>query len=126
MQAGVSPAEVSNGRNGIVAWMIDHGHAFNGSAWNYKSAFSGVYFRSGVYHAAHTWRDFQPWLDRIISFPERVLEQAVRSLPTEWLQDDAAELHLLLEGLLRRRLEVPELISRCIEARPTFFPNWRL
>ena len=41
--------------------------------------------------------DFQPWLDRVAHFPEAVVDQAVRQIPSAWLAGDEDALAKLLE-----------------------------
>lgn len=112
-------------RIGFVALMIDHGYMFNGPHWEYPdSPVSGVYFRPLVYQGARSLDDFQPWLDRIHSFPEEVVDDALRQLPTEWLNGDASALDKLLEKLMRRRGRVSDLLLECIRRKSEWFPHW--
>jgi hypothetical protein len=72
-----------------------------------------------------SWDDFQPWLDRVVHFPEEVVDEAFRQIPPEWLEGAEEACEALLERLLRRRRRVPDLI-REIGRRPgNPFPNWR-
>jgi hypothetical protein len=52
--------------------------------------------RSPVYTSGRTctrtfrgWDDFQPWLDRLVNFPEEVVDDALARLPKQWLNGDA-------------------------------------
>jgi hypothetical protein len=112
-------------RVGFIALMIDHGYVFNGPYWDYTDApITGLYFRPCVYTAVRSWNDFQPWLDRIVEFPEIVIDDSLRELPPEWLNGDAEQLNLMLEKLMVRRRQVPDLIRECVRSRAQFFPNW--
>ena len=112
-------------RTGFFALMMDHGYIFNGPHWDYSnSPQQGLYSRPMVYEKVEGWESFQPWLDRVIHFPESVLDEAYRSIPPEWVRGDAGELESILENLMRRRKRVADLIKRCSESRVRPFPNW--
>jgi hypothetical protein len=112
-------------RVGFLAMMVDHGYIFNGPHWSYlDSPLSGLYFRPSVYSHVRGWEDFQPWLDRIVNFPEEVFDDALGRLPSEWLNGDRDELHGLLEKLMARRRRVPDLIEDCRRSTIRPFPNW--
>src|SRR5918999_665782 len=72
-------------RIGFIALMIDHGYIFNGPNWDYiDAAAAGLYFRPSVYVNLRGLADLQPWLDRIIEFPDVVIDDSLRQLPPEW------------------------------------------
>jgi hypothetical protein len=111
---------------GFVAHMMDHGYAFEGPHWQFPdSPLQGLYFRHLVYRFVKGLDNFQPWLDRVLHFPEEVVDDAVKSLPPEWLDGDEAALDALLNRLLSRRRLVPDLIRQCCTARSNPFPNWK-
>ena len=112
---------------GFVALMIDHGFAFNGPHWDFpESAITGLYPRRMVYEKVRSIDDFDPWLSRVIHFPEEVLDRALRQLPPEWVREDEAALERMLERLLERRKRVPELLHACRQASSNPFPRWVL
>ncbi len=114
-----------NPRAGFVAWMIDHGFAFNGPHWDFpESAVQGLYARRLVYDAAHSLDDFQPWLDQVVHFPEEVVDRAWKQIPPEWLENEEDALDQMLERLFERRRRVPELIAASRDARSNPFSNW--
>ena len=112
---------------GLVASMIDHGYCFNGIYWDFPDAPGyGLFYRSEVHRKVRGWTDFEPWIERIRSFPESVFDKALHEIPRAWL--DAAErdeLMALFEKLLRRRSKVPDLIEAFKDRYPERFPNWR-
>lgn len=111
---------------GFVAHMLDHGYAFNGPHWTFAdSPLQGLYFRPVVYGAVRSLDDFQPWLDRIVHFPEEVVDEAQKQIPPEWLADDYSALDSLLTKLISRRRRVPDLISDSRHGRSNPFPSWR-
>jgi hypothetical protein len=113
-------------RLGFVAQMVDHGFIFDGPHWRFQdSPLQGLYFRPLVYKGVRGLDDFQPWLDRIVHFPEEVMDQAVRQLPAAWMEREEDALMKLLERLLRRRKRVPELVEACRRGRVNLFPEWR-
>jgi hypothetical protein len=107
--------------------MMDHGYVFNGPYWDFvDSPLNGLYYRPTVYERVRSLDDFQPWLDRIIHFPEEIVDEAFRQVPAEWLvSGEESELEKLLERLMRRRRRVPELIRDCIHGRVNPFPRWK-
>ena len=110
---------------GFVAQMVDHGFVFDGPNWRFgDSPLLGVYFRPTVYHNVNGWDDFQPWLERIMHFPENVVDQAVRQIPPSWIEGEESSLTQLLEQLMRRRKRVPDMIDNCSRSKSSLFPNW--
>jgi hypothetical protein len=113
-------------RAGFVAQMMDHGYVFDGPHWGFHdSPLQGLYFRPSVYSSVRSFRDFQPWLDRVIHFPEEVIDDAYKQIPSSWLNGDTNGLEALLEKLLDRRKRVPDLIEASRSARTNMFPNWK-
>ncbi|MCC6587658.1 MAG: hypothetical protein IT168_13255 [Bryobacterales bacterium] len=114
-------------RTGFVAWMIDHGFAFDGPNWQFNdSALQALYHRPAVYRDVRSFDAFEPALSRIEHFPESVLDEALKQIPREWLPDgDDTHLETLLERLLTRRKRVRPLIEDAARnARTKLFPNW--
>ena len=113
-------------RVGFLALMVDNGYAFDGPHWTFPdSPLQGLYHRPSVYRGVRSLDDFQPWLDRIVSFPEEVIDDALRQTPPDWVADDDHALHRLLEQLLRRCRRVPDLILEAVRGRNSPFVNWR-
>ena len=113
-------------RPGFVAHMMDHGYIFDGPQWSFSdSPLQGLYFRSSVYRAVRSLDEFQPWLDRVIHFPEEVVDNAQKQIPPEWLAEDGPALEALLMKLMQRRKRVPELIADSRRGRTNPFPGWK-
>ncbi|HEV8145736.1 MAG TPA: HipA family kinase [Bryobacteraceae bacterium] len=111
---------------GFVAQMVDNGFIFEGPHWRFTdSPLQGLYFRPAIYGSVRGLQSFEPWLERIIHFPEDMIDQALKQIPPPWLEGDEEEMERLLENLLRRRKRVPELIEACRGAKSNPFPNWR-
>jgi hypothetical protein len=111
---------------GFVATMIDHGFIFQGPGWEYIDApLQGLYPRRKVYDAIRSMDDFQPWLDRVGSLPEAVLDDAWKRVPPQWVEGEEDELERLLTTLFRRRKRVGELIHQAAAARSGPFVNWQ-
>jgi hypothetical protein len=112
-------------RLGFVAQMVDQGFAFDGPYWRFgDSPLQGLYFRPLVYQGVRGLDDFQPWLDRIVHFPEAVVDQALKQIPPAWVTGDEESLIQLCENLLRRRKRVAGLIEACRHGRAAPFPGW--
>jgi len=110
---------------GFLAMMVDHGYIFNGPHWDYvDSPLSGLYFRPKIYEQVRGVDDFQPWLDRVLNFPEEIVDDALAKVPGDWLNGDRDALYALLEKLMARRRKLPDLISDCRRATIQPFPNW--
>ena len=119
-QPGIPPRKM-----GFVALMIDHGYSFNGPNWDFpESAVTGLYPRRTVYSRVRSIDDFDPWLTRVIHFPEEVLDRALRQIPPDWIGEDEAALEKMLERLLGRRKRVPDLLHACRKASVDPFPRW--
>jgi hypothetical protein len=116
----------STARLGFVAQMMDHGYLFEGPHWRFgDSPLQGLYFRPIVYRSVRGLDDFQPWLERIVHFPEEVVDQAVRQIPPAWLEGEESALEELLDRMMNRRHRVPDLIAASRGAKSNPFPNWR-
>ena len=121
-----SPGPDQPPRAGFVAHMMDHGYVFDGPHWNFPdSPLQGLYFRLNVYQNVSSWDDFQPWLDRVVHFPEEVVDEAQKQIPPEWLAEDASELEAMLGKLMSRRKRVPDLIRESRRGRVNPFPEWK-
>lgn len=119
------PGSAGATKLGFIVQMMDNGFVFEGPHWRFSdSPIQGLYFRTTIYNAVRGLSDFEPWLERIRSFPEEVVDQAVKQIPPAWLAGDEAELERLLDRLLARRKRVADLVeaSRVIKANP--FPRW--
>jgi hypothetical protein len=113
-------------RAGFVAFMMDHGYVFDGPHWRFPdSPLQGLYFRPNVYQKVRGWADFEPWLDRVMYFPEEVVDAAQKQIPPEWLAEDGAALQAMLEQLMSRRRRVPDLINDSRRGRVNPFPEWK-
>ena len=112
---------------GLVASMIDHGYCFNGAYWDFPDAPGyGLYYRAEVYRKVRGWSDFEPWLERIQSFPANILDRALHEIPRAWLEPaHHDDLTALFDRLLTRRNKVSHLIEATRERFPNHFPNWR-
>ncbi len=119
------PGPGSTERAGFVAQMMDHGYVFDGPHWSFHdSPLQGLYMRPLVYGQVRSLEDFQPWLDRVMHFPEEVIDDAFKRIPGSWVEGDTDALEALLEKLLDRRRKVKELIEASRTNRAQVFPNW--
>ena len=112
-------------RLAFLALMVDNGYVFDGPHWGFsESPLQGLYFRPEVYHTVTSYTDFQPWLDRVVHFPESLIDDAYKQVPNGWIEGDEEALERLLDRLLARRKRVPDLIRECARGRINPFPNW--
>jgi hypothetical protein len=113
-------------RQGFVAQMIDNGFLFDGPHWRFgDSPLRGLYHRPVIYKGLTSMADFEPWLDRIVHFPEEIIDRTVKQLPAAWVKGDEDELEKLMANLLRRRKRVSDLVDACRSGRTGAFPDWR-
>ena len=113
-------------RVGYVAQMMDHGHVFDGPHWGFPDCpLQGLYFRPQVYRLVGSWDDFQPWLNRVLDFPEEIMDAAVKRIPQEWLEGDQEQFASVIAKLLRRRGRVHDLIRDCSNDPRSPLPAWR-
>jgi hypothetical protein len=106
--------------------MIDQGFCFNAGDWNYPDApLRGLYTRNRVYEGITGMESFGPWVARIQSISERVLDEYLNEVPPEWYEDDRDALQRLLGKLYERRSRVPELLLAAKNSNRQPFPNWR-
>ncbi len=113
-------------KQGFVAQMIDHGFLFEGPHWRFAdSPLRGVYHRPHVYEGVTGLPDFEPWLERIVHFPEAQIDKTVKQIPPAWLDGDEEALEKLLSQLVHRRKRVPDLIEACRAGRSSVFADWR-
>ncbi len=118
-------AEENPRRMGFVGMMIDHGYILNGPHWELiHSPVQGLYTRKMVYNGVRSLDDFQPWLDRVVHFPEHVIDEALRHIPPDWLRDDDDAFDKVLNALYKRRKQVPDLIADARLAKVNPFANW--
>jgi hypothetical protein len=116
----------SQEKQGFVAQMIDHGFLFEGPHWRFgDSPLRGLYHRPLVYKDVNGVADFEPWLERIVHFPEEMIDRTIKQIPQVWLDGDEDALQKLLDQLQRRRKRVPDLIEACRHGRAGVFTGWR-
>jgi hypothetical protein len=106
--------------------MIDQGFCFNVGEWNFPDApLRGLYYRSCVYQGVIEMESFAPWLERLEKqVNERVWNQLINEIPSEWYEDGRDALNRLAEELQRRRTRVPDLILEAKRSSRRPFPNW--
>jgi hypothetical protein len=111
----------------MIVSMIDHGYCFNGAYWEFPDApGAGLYHRPKAYAKITSWKAFSPWLDRVASFPESVIERALLDIPRPWLTRDCEDaLPRLYERLVQRRGKVARLIEESRERHVKLFPSWK-
>jgi hypothetical protein len=105
--------------------MVDNGYVFEGPNWRLtESPIEGLYFRLVGYLSVRGWADFEPWLERIRHFPEDIVDQALKEIPSASRAEGRENLERLLERLLGRRKKLPDLIEDCRKARTDPLPDW--
>ena len=109
----------------VEAQMVDNGDVFGGGKWRFDdSQLRAPYFRTQVYASVTGPDDFEPWLKRVRSFPRQIIDDTIRSIPIEWMQDDQGHLQGLVDRLFERRGALTELIELAHRANRELFGNW--
>lgn len=123
----LAEGEFAPAQRGFLAMMIDHGYCFQGPEWRLDDLpRQGLYARPAAYEQITGWDSFEPWLTRMVHFPDSVADRALRTMPSSWLETGEEEaLERLLEQLLRRCRRIPDLLLAARAARPDFFPHWK-
>jgi hypothetical protein len=117
--------QMSSQRLGYLVSMIDNGLVFDGPGWTLRqSAITGLYPQPLVYESVDSIDAFDPWMTRVLNFPDEVLTKALGIIPPEWLAGDERVLNRLLEALIRRQSRIGDLMQDCRSARASLFPNW--
>lgn len=107
------------------ATLIDNGFCFNAEKWRLQDApLKGCFWPRSVYAGVDGWTAFEPWLARLETCDEAFLASSVQSMPHVWWEADSAKVSSLLEQLLKRRTQLPDLIQETRKAIPSMFPKW--
>ena len=105
--------------------VINRSRSFSGSDLNFHDhPQNGVYNFKAVYRHLQGWDSFEPFLTSLILTSPDALWQLTRNLPFGWSEDYARDLDALVEGLLRRRSLIRQLIARSRDQIPDLFPCW--
>ncbi len=105
------------------AHFIDFGYCFNAEEWSFPdSTLRGLYANRLVYTGICGWQSFEPWLNRIESFPISTLQAIAAEVPQEWAEPDA--LFHLLQRIDSRRSRVRELIAELRKSPHNPFGTW--
>jgi hypothetical protein len=104
---------------------VDQGSCFNGRHWKFRdSPADGTLTKTSVYSPVKGWSDFTPWLDKIRAFCPTTLWNIAEQIPPEWYHNRRSDLEQLVDGLLKRRSLIPDLISKFRHSEANPFPNW--
>lgn len=107
------------------AVFVDQGYCFHAGEWKFVDApLRGVYPRNAVYRGITGWESFEPWMSRIQSLDPAVAWEIAETVPPEWYGGDLSLMERLIEGLLKRRERIGELIVQFRDSSRKPFPNW--
>jgi len=70
------------------------------------------------------WESFEPWLSRIENIDPAILWEIAESVPPEWYGSAVDDLEHLIEGLIKRRTMVRDLIDMFRTSSREPFQNW--
>jgi hypothetical protein len=112
-----TPRVSAPGEGRWVTQMIDNGDVFGGSDWTLgESAVHGMYRRRAVYSPDLSIHAFDPWLDGLMELRFEVLDDTIAELPRDWVRGDERTLEGLVAQLYKRRLLVPTILERALDA----------
>ena len=110
-------------RGRFRAHFIDFGYCFNAEEWTFPDGtLRGLYANRLVYTGICGWQSFEPWLNRIESFPTSTLQAIAAEVPQEWAEPDA--IFHLLHRIDSRRSRVRELIAELRKSPHNPFGAW--
>ena len=114
-------------RRRYTATFIDQGYCFGGGDWRLKDIpLRGVYGRDLPYSQVTGWKDFEPWISRLLDLESEKIWQAAESVPPEWYGGVINDMRQLVEVLLRRRTRITELIKAFRNSSRAPFPRWQM
>jgi hypothetical protein len=96
------------------ALMIDQGFIFQGALWNFVEFAKPDEFYREAYILGASRENFEITTQAIFKVSETTVQDIIRQIPFEWLQNDDAELARVIEQLFRRKYQLPALIDRSI------------
>lgn len=103
---------------------IDFGQILGGCNWQFTDAlFKPLYIDRTVYQFMTSDGDFEPWVERVENFPERIVRSIFTLIPEEWTLGERSILEGALETLLARRSSVRGMIERLRQAPGSPFPG---
>ncbi len=98
-------------------YLIDHGHSFGGSRWEFcDGALNGLYGDRAIYDNPDASSECHRAVDRINRLQESCVFSIEKEVPSEWLQPgDREEMTRLLELLCGRRTKLHDTIDRALQ-----------
>lgn len=122
------PEDHGNPYRSYRVGMIDQGHCFNASVWNFPdNPRHGVYSRRAVYASITGMDAFERWLCPLEhDIDKSVLESTAQEIPPEWYEYDRESLRQLVATLDGRRNHVRDVLWATRRAVSDFFPAWAL
>ena len=110
---------------GYRATFLGRDSTFGGGTLCFRdSPLNGIYDRREVYAHVTGWESFEPFLTNLIEISPDSIWSAIENLPFEWNVRYAADLHLLVNGLVSRRSLIRHLIAQSKSEVPCLFPAW--
>jgi len=127
-QVVFTPEEDGTPCRSYRARMIDQGHCFNASLWNFPdNPRYGVYSRRAVYASISGMNAFERWLCPLEHEIDRsVLDGAAQEIPPEWYEYDRGSLSQLVATLDDRRNQVRDFLQTMRRTVDGVFPAWAL
>jgi hypothetical protein len=111
---------------GYTAAFIDQGYCFNDGEWEFRdSPLRGVHSSNLVYAGVSGWESFEPCLSAIEALDAGAIGDLASSVPPEWYDGDWDALEKLVDGLVKRRTVVRQLITEFRHSSRQPFPNWK-
>ena len=99
------------------AHFIDHGMAFNGTAWSFGNGIShGLYHNRGVYSLLDSTSICEKTCDALVVIDEDLLFETLENIPDAWFAPgDSGALAKLFAQLIKRREQVSVFVREKLE-----------
>ncbi|MGB9105344.1 MAG: HipA family kinase [Terriglobales bacterium] len=111
---------------GYSAVLIDQGHCFNATNWNFPdSPLYGLYGSRDVYLQVTSWESFEPWLTCVETLDAQELLEIANSASPVWYDHDELGLAQLVSQLILRQRYLRRIIADLEHSTVNPFPNWR-
>jgi hypothetical protein len=106
------------------AFFIDHGHMFGGPEWNFKeTSLSALHLELAIYTDLWQEEKIAAWVSHLQTAVPEVLTRLADPMDSKWYKGDLAA---LIDTLIKRLAELPELVRTDLVRISRQFPRTRI
>jgi HipA-like kinase len=107
------------------AVLIDQGHCFNATNWNFPDApLYGLHDSRDVYLQVTSWESFEPWLTCVETLAAQEIWEIANSAPPVWYEHNVIGLEQLVSQLILRQNRLRRIIADLDRSAVSPFRNW--